>query len=411
MKKKFVWIGVFLTLVVGGFAFVALRTQATRDAAAGLAEARREARQFGLPTSMEEVPNVEVGESANAAPLILEAAVTDDPAKKAELYFQAAQRRALAFDWSKAQHPGFWDEVKFQEGTAALLDAAERDFKTGDVREFRLRLNAALDLARLAASVPTEEAFRQSIMAERTCYERLGELMVAHHADRQLMPEVQAAVFEARNVKSLLTALRRFVALGNEIAQNREMDGDQKLAWLWSQGDFPTDPWGRDAVEATHLAAATRLMKELDRADGWSAASATIEDAVEEWRADERPVASTLREHGAGLDDLPKLAQENEAARRILFVAAAAFRSRHEKGMFPSESPVKGEMELDPFRLGTPMAFSNPGTGFYLYSIGRDALDSAGTAEEGLTFGLDIGFKFRSWGQGLATQPSPTTPN
>jgi hypothetical protein len=52
------------------------------------------------------------------------------------------------------------------------------------------------------------------------------------------------------------------------------------------------------------------------------------------------------------------------------------------------------------------MAFSNPGTGFYVYSVGPDLLDSAGPVKEGLTFDLDIGFRHKEWKESAATELS-----
>jgi hypothetical protein len=90
------------------------------------------------------------------------------------------------------------------------------------------------------------------------------------------------------------------------------------------------------------------------------------------------------------------MAAENEAARRILFVAAGMFKHRKQYQQFPAESPIKGVMELDPF-TSKPAKVSNLGTGFLVYSVGSDSFDSSGPVDEGLTFGEDIGFRLKSW--------------
>jgi hypothetical protein len=67
-------------------------------------------------------------------------------------------------------------------------------------------------------------------------------------------------------------------------------------------------------------------------------------------------------------------------------------------------------MEIDPFTR-RPMAFSNPGTGFFLYSVGSDRFDSNGPVDEGLSFNEDIGFRFKAWRQPQGTEPGERNPH
>ncbi len=405
MKKKFLWIGILGTLVVVVIALAFVTTGETRTAASELDGLRTEARQLGLPTTMDEVPQGAIDDSLNAAPLLKQAAerLGIDNAAVADLLVEAAKKPACAFDWTDLQTAGFWNRLKLQECIAVTLERAGQDLSEGNIREFRLRLQAALKVSHLIATVPTDEAFRESLIAERKNYVWMGETMLKFPTSEMYMAFVQLLTLDPRSVKSLLTALRRFVALGNEVAQNREIDGDQKVTWIWAKHDFPTDPWGRDAVEATHLKGSIKLVKQIAEAIGWPGAMKALESTADEWSKDKRPAMYTLRESAGSIRDLGRLAAENDAARRILFVAAAAFRDRMKKGMFPAESPVMGVMELDPFTI-KPMIFSNLGTGFYVYSVGPDVLDSAGPVKEGLTFDLDIGFRCKEWKESTATE-------
>jgi hypothetical protein len=147
------------------------------------------------------------------------------------------------------------------------------------------------------------------------------------------------------------------------------------------------------------------LSDELKEAEDWPATIKVLALRYEVWHGDPSPFNYSLKAASPPLKDLATPAAENEAARRILFVAAGAFRWRQQKGAFPAESPIKGTMEIDPFTK-KPMEFSNPGTGFYLFSVGVDGMSAKGTSEEGLEFDLDIGFKYRGFQTAEGTTPA-----
>ncbi len=406
MKKKFLWIGVIGTIVIGLIALGYAVSGDSRTAAADLEALRKEAKELGLPTTMDEVPLGSVSEDDNAAPLITQASerIGADKQAVADLLVEAARKPACAFDWAKVQEPGFWKRLKFLECVDALLEDADRQLKAKSTAAFQRKLHAAMVVSRLAAEVPTEEAFRTSIEAERRTLVWIGAKMVEYPEDAVLHSFVQRQTFEGLPVSSLQVALRRFYALGNDIGQNREIDGDQRITWLWARKEFPADPWGRDAVEARHLKGSIDLSRETSNLQSWPEAMDQLEQFVDKWSKDARPSAYSLRTTAKSIRDLARLAAENEAARRILFVAAGAFKWRIQKLSFPATSPVKGEMEIDPFTVG-PVTFSNPGTGFFLYSIGSDRFDSSGPVEEGLSFKEDIGFRLKAWKSAVVPEP------
>jgi hypothetical protein len=223
----------------------------------------------------------------------------------------------------------------------------------------------------------------------------LGKKMIEHPEDEFVMSVVQRESFEPRPIPSLLVALRRFFAQGNEVAQNREIDGDQRISWIWSKGEFPADPWGRDAVESTHLERSMEVHQELSSSKTWPEAMDRLEAATDEWSKDKSPLYYTLRDSSA-IRGLARKAAENEAARRIIFVSAGMFKHRMAYKQFPALSPIKGEMQIDPF-ANKPCKLSNLGTGFLVYSVGSDRFDSSGPVSEGLTFAEDIGFRLKAW--------------
>jgi hypothetical protein len=397
MKKKFVWIGAFLTfsLIVVLLAYSATGT--TRAAAARLTELKQEARKLGVPTSMDEVPADSTDEANNAAPLIHQAMerVTTDKKAAADLLVEAAKRPSCTFEWEVVVDNSIWGIVKMDILLIALFETAEQDLKAGNNAAFQRRARAAVNVARKLADTPTAGAFLRSVEAERAVYTWLGRTMIGHPADPFVMSVVQQQAFEQRPIPSLLLALRHFFAQGNNVAQNREIDGDQRITWIWSKGEFPTDPWGRDAVEATHLENAIALYEAVRAAETWPEAMEKLESTVDIWTGDRRPLYYTLRESGH-IRDLARKAAENEAARRILFLAAGMFKHRIQYQQFPADSPIKGVMELDPF-TNKPSKLSNLGTGFVVYSVGSDRFDSSGPVDEGLTFAEDIGFRLKAW--------------
>jgi len=396
MKKKFVLVAVFGTLVIVAVALVLTASANSRSAAAKLEDLRTEARKLGMPTTMKEVP---IGKgptpASNAAILIKEASTKfgkDDEAAVA-LLIEAGFKPDCDFGFDPMDSAQEIKALDLDKGIALLLDRAETGFKDGSLAEAQRYLRAALATARVLTFVPTPEAFTESLRLERAVFQRLGRLMVERPDDGVLMTVVQAATLDPRSHQSLTYSLRGFYASGNEIGQNREIDGDQSVSWLWTRGDFPTDPWGRDAVEARHLEGAIALHKKLAGARSWPDAVMATRSAVEEWQKDTRASSYSLKATAPSIADLPTAAAENEAARRVLFVSAAAFRSRIRTRAFPARSPVLGEMSFDVF-TGTPMSYFNPGTGFYVYSVGSDGLDDGGPSEHGLTFEGDVSFYF-----------------
>jgi hypothetical protein len=412
MKKKFLWVGVIGTIVVGLIALGYAVSGDTRNAASELEDLRKQAKTLGLPTTMDEVPTGSVPEADNAGPLVTQAAerIAIDKEAVADLIVEAGRKPSCAFDWAKVQETGFWKRLKFQECIDATLEDADKQLQAKSNAGFQRKLHAAMVVSRLAAEVPTEEAFRASLLAERSALIWMATKMCEYPEDSVLHSFVQRQTFESRPVGSLQIALRRFYALGNDIGQNREIDGDQRVTWLWARGEFPADPWGRDAVEATHLKGCIKLSQSLSELLEWPGAMDQLERTVDGWIKDARPSAFTLRTTAASVRDLARTAAENEAARRILFVAAGVFKSRLQGNAFPAVSPVKGEMEIDPFTR-RPMAFSNPGTGFFLYSVGSDRFDSNGPVDEGLSFNEDIGFRFKAWRQPQGTEPGERNPH
>ncbi len=406
MKKKFLWIGVIGTVVVGLIALGYAVTGETRTAAAELKALQKEARGLGIPTTMDEVPLGAGSEGDNAALLIQQASdrIGTDKQAVADLLVEAARKPVCVFEWAKVQEPGFWKRLKLLDCIGALLEDAAAQLSAGSDAGFQRKLHAAFVVSRLIANSPTEEAFRASVEAERKTYEWMAAKMVEFPENAMLHSFAQKETFEKRPLNTLQIALRKFDALGNEIAQNKEIDGDQRITWLWARNEFPSDPWGRDAAEATHLKGAIELTKRVSGASGWPDAMTSLESTVDDWIKDERPLAYTLRTTAASIRDIARLAAENEAARRILFVAAGAFKSRIQKKAFPATSPVMGEMELDPF-TGKPMTFSNLGTGFFIYSVGSDMFDSSGPVEDGLTFNEDIGFRLKAWKSAVSAPP------
>ena len=395
MKKKFVVVGVLGTLVVGALAIAYARSSASRGIASGLDAAREEAKKLGLPTTMDEVPEATVPADKNAAPGLLEASRMrkSNPEAVPDILIDASSRPMCQFDWKDVQRPGYIAGLKLRDCVGLLMESAAADFKSGKDLEGRRKLTRALVLARMLEQVPTDEGLRESLMVERSIYEHIGTTMVENPANGDLMVAVQTETFYARGVKALVGGMRSFVALGDQIASEHEAAGGEKLSWIWRQGDFPTDPWGRSAVETVHLQQAVALMKEINVANTWPEAMDIVNKRVGEWHEDARPSAYSLRVSSKRIEDLAKLATENEAARRALFVAAAAFRQNIASNQFPPKSPVMGEMSFDVF-TGEPMHYSNLGTGFSLRSVGADKLDAGGNDKEGLIVGGDIGFRY-----------------
>ena len=396
MKKKFLLVGVLGTLVIVIVALVLTASAGSRAAAANLDDLRTEAKKLGMPATMDEVAiGKGVDPGSNAAVLIGDASKklgSDDDAA-ASLLIEASYKPDCDFAFDPKTAGQQIKALDLDRAIALLMDRAKKNFEEGKPAEARRDLRAALATARVLTFVPTPEGFSESLRHERAVFQRMGMLMVEHPDDDVLMTVVQSETLNPRSQQTLTYSLRGFYASGNEIGQHREIDGDQSVSWLWARGDFPTDPWGRDAVEARHLEGAIALHKELTDARSWTDAIAATQKAVQAWQKDPRAASYSLKETAPSIAELPRTAAENEAARRILFVAAGAFRSRIRNGSFPAKSPILGDIAFDVFS-GTPMTFSNPGTGFFVYSVGNDRLDEGGPAVHGLTFGGDVAFYF-----------------
>ena len=157
---------------------------------------------------------------------------------------------------------------------------------------------------------------------------------------------------------------------------------------------YPVDPWSASAVESRHLEGWLELYSGLDKIENWPEAAAYLDDISEEWSKDERASSYSLREAGSGFTEAAKLAAENVALRRVLFVAASAFEYKRAHREFNPRIPVLGGLAVDPFR-GRPLEYSALGTGFSIYSWGYDRIDSGGTTAPGFTFeDGDIGYRY-----------------
>ncbi len=393
MKRKFVIVAVIGTVLVAFIALAAVSSQQSRETAATLEELRKEATSVGLPLTMDEVPLPESVRPEDNAANRLADAVKASGNERLDLLVQAGLAPACKFDWKPQDAENEIKRLDAPSLVGVIVESMGPDLANGRPNDARRKLRAALRLARHFASYPSLHALEASVMAERRVFEHVGKLMASRPDDQDLMPIVQAECFTARPLTHLAVALRTFAATGHEVATKREIDGTQKIAWLWSKGDFPTDPWGRAAVEAKHLEQAILLAERLKPAVTWNQARREIEDIAKQWSQDKLPESYTLRESARSITLAPTLATENEAARRILFVAASAFRYYHENSRFPAECPVRGEMANDPF-TGEPMRFSNPGNGFWIHSIGADAISEGATTEPGLKVGSEIAFSY-----------------
>lgn len=394
-KRKFLVLGIAGTLLVAGIAAVLTASSTSRDLSGRLEELRGQAKKLGLPATLSDVPlSGPVPDGSNAALLLRQAADEPDNDAAVKLLLQAAGRSACRFDFANVTdfHSAL-APFKLKRAIDLLLDSATEDLSAAKDSDARRKIHAAFMVSKFAGTYPAIECLEESIRLERHCYERIAVLMNDMPTSQSLMPVVQAEVFNPRDRRQLSLALRQFAALGNEIATKRELDGDQKVSWLWGSGDFPGDPWGRAAVEARHLEGVIRLIEDLDTAHTWPAAMRTVSSQVEEWQKDARPVAYTLREASKNLAAAPRMAAENEAARRILFVAAAVYRHKQRYGEFPAQSPVQGAMGQDPF-ADKPLTYSREGNGFWIASIGSDELPVGPGQIQGIEVGDEVVFKY-----------------
>lgn len=391
MKRKFLVVAIGGTIIAATLSMGVLASTESREAAAGLEELTKEAKSLGLPTRAEDVPiNDSVRAEDNASNRLYDAIKADDK-DRIGLLIQAGATSACKFPWKpenvrkelEALEPG----TLIQE----LLDSAAADFEANKPSDARRKVHAALRISRHLASFPAIEALEASAKTERQVFEWLGQEMVKRPNDAALMPIVQAETFTARPTSNLLVALRAFFASGHEIAISHRASFFEGVSWLWGQGDFPTDPWGRKAVEARHVQASIALFKALKDARSWPQAMREVQDHTEKWRKDVSRAAYSVRSYADKLEQAPTSIAENEAARRILFVAASAFRYRQLNSRFPAASPVQGDMAKDPF-TGEPMRFSNPGNGFWLHSVGPDGISEGASTQEGLQFGTEVAF-------------------
>ncbi|HXH59781.1 MAG TPA: hypothetical protein VNI20_00330 [Fimbriimonadaceae bacterium] len=396
MKRKFLLIAVIGTLLLGSVTVMYSATGDSCSDAANLQAERKEARRVGLPTTMDEVVVGSIDDSRNAAPLIVEAAslLESEPAIALDKLTQASRMPSCDFDWKKAQKPDFWKHIRFQDCIHALLASATKKFEGGDSGGGRRTLLVAHNLINLVSTYPTQEALKQSVLAERALYGRMGGLMVENPKDMLLLPAVQAETITPRSTKVILNALRDFVAAGNESGRSKSAGPVQAFATMFNKRTYPLDPWGPASVEATHLAGARDLMQALDEDSDWIRVRSTIDKFADKWMADKRQSAYTLRQAAPSLQVLARLLAENEAARRVLFVAAAAFRYKADNQQFPKESPVIGTTSSDPF-TSEPLHYQQVGLGFEVHSVGADGLDSGGSVREGMTIDRDVSFYFK----------------
>lgn len=391
MKKKFVIVALLGTLVIGSVTALYATTGEQRDTAAQLEEFRNSARDLGLPASLSEVyPNESVIETNNSAPLIVIASglIADDEEMAIETLLAAGEKSSCEFDWEKAQETGFVESLKVPEAVALLLTSARDDISSDDSSEAFKKILAAEKIASHLVSIPTPEALAESARAERELLLSLGDVMLEFHDNKELLVLVQEVGKRTRPIGVLNRCLRSMVVEGSAAASR--FDG---IVEKIQQG-FPADPWGSGAVEARHLEGWLELYGGLEEIDDWPAAAEYLETVTEEWAKDERPSSYTLRTTDKSFIEGAKLAAENVAIRRILFVAAATFDYGRVHTQFTAQIPIRGGLATDPFR-GEKLEYSTLGTGFKIYSWGYDRLDSGGTSKPGLTFeNGDIGFKY-----------------
>ena len=396
MKKKFVIVGVLGTVVIGCAAALYATTGEQRAAASQLETYRKTVRDLGLPTTLSEVyPDEAVRPEENSAPLIIVAGelLSSEDSEQQDVIdalLIAASKPMCKFDWELAQKAGFVGSLMAVDAVALLLSSARDDVSDERHADAVRKIRAADKIASHIASIPTPDALAESARAEREMIVSLGDIMHEFPLDQKVMIIAQEIGKKTRPISVLQRSLRSQIAAGGVTVETIEESGLMEKLKL----GFPADPWGASAVESRHREGWLDLYDGVKKIDDWPEAAVYLDGIAKEWSKDERPSSYTLRKAGSDFTEAAKLAAENVALRRVLFVAASAFEYKQLHKEFNPRTPVLGGLAVDPFR-GRPLEYSALGTGFSIYSWGYDRVDSGGTTEPGLTFeDGDIGYRY-----------------
>lgn len=425
MKRKFVLVGVFGTVVLGLLAVWFYSGGDLNEYAGRLDEVRAEAKAEGLPLSLSEVEiRGELVQFLNAAPAIANAheatervgreyeAPEDEgiDALRASLEgFDAAIRSwAAAGGFKECKFERDWElgiDLRFPEfsqvksGAKLLLADARLARLEDDLGRWENRVSEAQQLARHVASDPVVIAGLVRLAIDEMVLTEIADALRSDAVSGEIIEACKAALNEPYGIEDILYGLRfdsaSIYAVLDQINAKSFWERVSDVSGNVSGFAYPVHLNADAANEAAWLELTMLVQIGLSESSGsWPELLETFSD-FDTKHIDYDSLSHRVVQLFFVVPE--KLVQnycQAEALRRIVFVAAAAFDYHRTFRQFPADMPVLGEMGTDPFS-GQPFVYSNLGLGFTVYSVGTDRADNGGPPEAGFdTESNDIGFRY-----------------
>lgn len=392
-----------------------------RSAHAGLEREIASARQSGMPLSMSEIPMPTGPEAKNAAPLYRRATVLLNGSLKGpqgavtkgwslsatpkeieagrqmlpalsplmDVCRQLPDRPFCNFqrDWSLTWNVTFPELASMRSMVRDLCAAADKQDKDGGWQGALKNMRLVHRISEDAASDPCLIGLLVQVSIRSIADREYEKLIGRHPRDSVVLNAIDRQIRAESDLPDLRRALSGEIAMGYmgrqspkdlELGASEGGSDEQQAQVAPAKGLFQSQAF-RDSLESVYLSEWLPAWKKFpsDNQDwaGFGTVLKTVEKAVESDTSLIGRINGMMMPALGAMTDAVGVLQAHD---RLLIDSIAVLRERLRTGRLPVVLPPSlGELRLDPFD-GQALRYRREGSGFTLYSIGKDRVDNGG---------------------------------